>query len=269
MVTLPRIRRAQFRTGAASMALLLTAMTVGLWADAGEPQPAPLPRGIEPRAEELVQEWCKRIQGIDQFAVEAEGTMDVLLPTGQKVQYGHHYSAAIDRPSKLTVDMSGDEINRTIWNDGKTITLLDKTANAYAQLKAPESTDAMIDALMADYGIDVPLADLLSGNPRDVLLSRSTHGVYMGLHAINGRDCHHVAFRQDNIDWQMWLDAGETLSLRKMIITYKLEPGQPQYALTIVNETANDLQAETFEFTPPDGAEQMTLDRVQKEGGGQ
>ena len=40
--------------------------------------------------------------------------------------------------------------------------------------------------------------------------------------------CHHLAFEQATIDWQLWIDAGKDPLPRKLVITYKTEDEVPQ-----------------------------------------
>jgi hypothetical protein len=48
-----------------------------------------------------------------------------LLPTGQKIQLGAAYAAAVRRPDRLYTEYWGDAGARRFWYDGKTITLFD------------------------------------------------------------------------------------------------------------------------------------------------
>ena len=78
-----------------------------------------------------------------------------------------------------------------------------------------------------------------------------------GLHQVDGKPCHHLAFEQEVVDWQIWIDAGTPLP-RRLTITYKLESGEPQYTVTL-RRWITDLELDDvkFEFTPPAGATRM------------
>ncbi len=54
-------------------------------------------------------------------------------------------------------------------------------------------------------------------------------GEYLGIHEAAGVPCHHLAFEQATIDWQLWIDAGKDPLPRKLVITYKTEDEVPQY----------------------------------------
>ena len=53
-----------------------------------------------------------------------------------------------------------------------------------------------------------------------------------------------LLFTQENVDWQIWIDAGEKAVPRKIVITYKNEADQPQYEAVLDDwrlATADDL----------------------------
>ena len=54
--------------------------------------------------------------------------------------------------------------------DGKTLTLLGKNANLYAQVDAPGTIDQLVDVLRDKYHRPVPAADLLMSDPYKELM---------------------------------------------------------------------------------------------------
>jgi len=72
--------------------------------------------------------------------------------------------------------------------------------------------------------VTTPLADLLSDDLYSVLMKNAVTCRYLGLHYADGIKCHHIAATQKNIDWQIWVDAGDVPQLRKIVITYKQRP---------------------------------------------
>jgi hypothetical protein len=78
--------------------------------------------------------------------------------------------------------------------------------------------------------------------------------------------CHHLAFRQRTLDWQIWVDAGEQPLPRKLVITFKREIDQPQYIALIHRWDVNPkLSDSLFQFQPPEGVRKVDfLDRHAK-----
>jgi len=50
---------------------------------------------------------------------------------------------------------------------------------------------------------------------------------------VDGFECEHLAFRNDDTDWQIWIQVGDAPIPRKYVITSKTEEGAPQYTLVI------------------------------------
>jgi hypothetical protein len=155
----------------------------------------------------------------------------------------------------VAADATGDTLNRAAWYDGRTITVLDKENNVYATLEAPATIDATFDKLQDDYGVVLPLADLLYADPYAVLTAGVTYGRYLGIHLAAGVPCHHLAFSQPTIEWQIWIDAGDKPLPRKLVISYVDEPGEPQYSATIRRWTLDTKVPDgLFTFEAPEGA---------------
>jgi hypothetical protein len=225
-------------------------------------EPSALPdqptRVLDPRADEILRAMSTLLASTPRYAFEAEEEFDE-IPSGQpRVSLSNLRRVAVERPNKVAADAQGDSLNRSVWFDGKTFALLDKRTNTYATVPVGGSIDTALDLLADRYGVSVPLADLLYADPYAVLSETVTYSRYLGLHRAAGRLCHHLAFAQPTIEWQLWVDAGEQPLPRKMIITYVREPGEPRYVATFTRWTLRpEMPAALFQFEPPDGAERV------------
>ena len=88
----------------------------------------------------------------------------------------------------------------------------------------------------------------------------------VGRHGVDGVPCHHLAFSQESIDWQIWIEDGPQPVPRKLVITYKTEPGSPQYVARLSNwDFEPRFSKQYFEFEVPADAgeiEFLTLETV-------
>ena len=127
-------------------------------------------------------------------------------------------------------------------------------------MAAPGTIDETMDMLVDKYGVTTPLADLLSNDLFSVLMKNVKTCRYLGIHYTEGIKCHHIAATQNNIDWQIWVDAGDVPQLRKIVITYKQKPGAPQYTAVIksINEVSQ-FPENTFTFKAPEGAKKISF----------
>ena len=66
------------------------------------------------------------------------------------------------------------------------------------------------DRAHKDYGLTVALADLSHGQRlRCDDQGPRKHALYVGKGLVRGVKCHHLAFDKDDIQWQIWIDAGQ------------------------------------------------------------
>jgi len=74
---------------------------------------------------------------------------------------------------------------------------------------------------------------------------RVENGRYFGVDSVLGYNCHHLAFTQDNIDWQVWIEDGPLPLIRKFVITHKNEPGEPEFTALIKSWDFSDRIADS------------------------
>jgi hypothetical protein len=218
---------------------------------------------LDPKATELLTKWISARNSPGNFRVEILDTIDRVEESGRKLQYGHRRRAVVGRPDRLRIESTGDLRNRTFIKDGTHITIVDRDHGVYVRAPDPGTIDEMLDVLQSRYGVNVPLADLISREDSESLLTHVATAEYVGLHRVGEHSCHHLAFTQDTVDWQVWLDAGEHPRLRKLVITYKLEEGQPQYTLTVRKfELLDDAPDSIFAFTPTPELKEIELHSI-------
>jgi hypothetical protein len=223
-------------------------------------QPATTQRVIEPKADELLHKMSDQLAGLPQFRMEAEVLFDQLSPAGQKIQLSDLFTVAEKRPDELRGELMGDMPGRQFWYNDHELATLDTERKVYSIVQVPGTIDAMLDYTMDHYGWTIPLSDLLLSNPYEALTGSVLTGQYVGLHRVGEFKCHHLAFVQEDLDWQIWIDAGEQALPRKLVINYKDLPGEPLFMATIVKwDTNPDLKPADFKFEPPPNATKIEM----------
>jgi hypothetical protein len=221
------------------------------------------PRGVEPRALEELRKMSDFLGKVQRFALEAEESYDEIEDGEPKIELTNLRRVAIERPNHLAADATGDTLNRAAWYDGKTVTLLDKEHNVYASVDGDVSIDATLNKLQDEYGVALPLIDILYSDPYSVLTAAVTYGRYLGIHSAAGVPCHHLVFAQDTIEWQLWIDAGQQPLPRKLEITYVSEAGEPQYSATIRRWSLDPKVPDgLFTFQAPEGAQKVGFEAI-------
>lgn len=210
---------------------------------------------IEPEAEQVLKAALGHLAQRQSFTVRAEVTDELVLPSGQKIQFSGGFEATVRRPDRLWSRFDDARRPSVIWYDGKSVTLLSGEGPTYATSPAPERIDLMLDALRKKLGFSPPLSLLLREDVVDRALQRVDAGFVVGRGLVNGVYCRHLAFLQENIDWQVWVaEEGEPLIWR-IVITHKNERAAPQYAATFLSWDFNVRPGDRiFAFDPPAGA---------------
>jgi hypothetical protein len=238
------------------------ALTLTRLAEAQDPAPATPPsppaRHVEARADQELKKMSEFLAKVPRFALEAEESFDE-VPDGQpRMELTNLRRIAVARPNRMATDATGDTLNRAAWYDGKTVTVLDKEHNVYATIDVPATIDAMFDKLEDDYGVSLPLIDVLFSDPYVVLTEGVSYGRYLGIHQAAGVPCHHLVFSQATIEWQIWIDASDEPLPRKLVITYVHEPGEPQYSATLRRWNLDPpFPDDLFTFEAPEGAQKI------------
>lgn len=213
---------------------------------------------IDARAEEHLKAMSDYLGGLKTYTFQVEESFDNVQDDGQKLQFGNQRKVTVSRPGKVYGESEGDTANSKFYYDGKTVTVFDRKHKTYAVEKAPDTIDAMLDDLHKRFGIDAPLADFLFSDPYKVFTENVESGSYVGLHYVGKEKCHHLAFRQKRLDWQIWISAGENPLPRKLVITFKRQGGEPQYRAYIHRWDVNpELEDNTFQFEAPEGVQKV------------
>lgn len=194
---------------------------------------APLPSAVGERSDRLLQEMGRYLGTAEQLTFHAEITFEHVLPSGQKLQFAAAQDVALLRPDRLFVDYRDDLGAKRLWFDGTSITLLDAETNTYATEPVPGTLDQALDETVEKLGFSPPLADLLYADPYGVLRDKAQFGFYVGLGDVDGTPAHHLAFVEKDVDWQIWIEDGVQWVPRKLVITYKALPSQPQFTAVL------------------------------------
>jgi len=239
-----------------------------LWGVALAAAQAPNGPKMDPKADKYLRAMSNYLGGLKTFSFQVEMFFDVVEDDGQKIQLSNQRTQSVSRPDKVFGETMGDTANSSFYYNGKTVTVYDHTHKTYATVKVPGTIDAMLDDLHDRFGIEHPMADFLFADPYKVLAENVQSGTYLGLHHVGKVECHHLAFRQRLLDWQIWIDAGDKPLPRKFVITFKRQVDEPQFIALIhrwdVDPVLPDAQ---FEFRPPDGVRKV--DFLHRHGEGQ
>jgi hypothetical protein len=198
------------------------------------------------------------LAGRQQFSLKAESTLEVVLASGQKLQFASPATASVWRPNKLRADRKGDILNQEFFYDGKNLTLYNPKENLYATTAAPPTIDEMLDFSREKLDVIAPGAEVLYSNAAERMLKVTTSGFVVGPSVVGGVKSTHLAFRGAEVDWQIWIEEGGRPLPRKFVLTSKQVKGEPQFTVLVRSwDLAPKLTDQMFTFTPPKGAKKI------------
>jgi hypothetical protein len=236
----------RIRTGAAALALIV--------AGALPIQAQPL----DPMA--VLQAMSDYVAAQETLRVTFDSDIEVITPALEKIQFTSSGDLTVARPDRLQVRRTGAYADAALLFDGSTATVVDLAGNRFARLPAEGTLEQLRDGLRHQGGMALPGADLLMSDAFAVLSADVIEAKHIGQGVIGGVTCEHLAFRNHDTDWQLWVATGDRPAPCRLIVTSKTVAAAPQYTLTIRSfEPGVAVTEDQFTFTPPAGATEVPL----------
>jgi len=262
-----KISRAGWRSQALCIALLALAGTV---AAAPSPPAAAAAAGseaVDPAAMDALDRMGAYLQTLTAFQVKATTQREEVLDNGMKVQYTAVADLLARKPDGLRVDVSGDRQQRQFFFDGKDFTLWAPRVRYYASVPAPPTIGELADRLAEKFEIELPLVDLFRWGATEEGRRAVTAAVDLGPGSVEGTTCGHYAFRQDGLDWQIWIQKGDYPLPRKLVLTTTTDEARPQFQATYTWNLAPSFNETAFTFDPPADAHRIVLNERPADAG--
>jgi hypothetical protein len=196
------------------------------------------------------------------ISFDYDATLEVVTKDNQKLGLASSGRMALNRPDKIHGARSGGFADVEFAFDGKTLTLLGKNANIYAQVEAPGTIDQMIDELKDKYQRPVTGSDLLLSDIYDHLMPPVVSAKDLGSGVIGGVECDHFAFRTPEVDWQIWIAQGDRPYPCRYVITSTKIAQAPQYTVDIRSWKTGAEVADTFTLQLPKDAKKLSPDDI-------
>ena len=253
-------KAARTRFGAAlAAACVVVAIATGAGPALGQQPAAGTAAQRDAKAMDALAAMGKYLRSLKAFAVRADTVTDEVLTTGQKLQFAGTVDYLVQAPDRLRADVRNDRRQRVFIYDGRTVTLNSPRMQYYGTIAAPGTIAEALQVAEQKYDLDVPLADLFLWGTDKGGLEDIKEAAFIGPASIGGKACDHYAFREDDVDWQVWIRQGNQPLPCKIVITTTAEPSQPQYAAVLAWNLAPKIDKSSFTFSPPKGARKIAI----------
>jgi len=217
---------------------------------------------IDPDAIDALKRMGEYLRSLKAFQLKADVTAEDVLQDGQKVQSTTAVDLLAEPPAHLRADLVGDRRERLFLFDGKTFTLWAPSARYYAVVPAPGTIAKLADELEAKYDIELPLVDLFRWGTPESDIADIQSATDLGPSQVEGVTCEHYAFRQQGLDWQVWIQNGDYPLPRKLVLTTLTDEARPQHTSVYTWNLAPSYNDAAFAFTPPADARKIGIAEV-------
>jgi hypothetical protein len=203
----------------------------------------------------LFRDATTRIESSRGFSVHIEKRFDVVAVDGAKVQYSGALDVVARPDGGLHIDYGDDLSSKEAWYDGANLTLVDHLHNAYVTVPVTGSNREALAHVQQRYRVEMPLAPLLQRGLAAKLEIETVRARYLGIHDAEGLPCHHLLFRGEENDLQVWIDTEDAPLLRKLVVTFRSIEGAPQQELVFSEWNLDaEIAPESFRAEVPAGA---------------
>ncbi|MHC1727263.1 MAG: DUF2092 domain-containing protein [Syntrophobacteraceae bacterium] len=214
---------------------------------------------IEPQAMATLQKMAQYLSNAQNFSVAIRDGYDVVQDSGQKIEFGETRKITLSRPNRLRVDVERSTGQKgTVFFDGKFIAIHLANDNTYAITSKEGSVDQAIKYTVGELGVQMPLALMLLSTLPSELQNRVVAADTVASTMMDV-PCDHIAARTaEGVDFQVWVAQGEQPLPRRIVITYIVDEGQPQFWAEFKDWNLSPSVTDAlFTFTPPNGAERI------------
>ena len=220
-------------------------------APAAPAQPAANP--VDPASIQALKDMGAHLQTLKRFQVSTDLMGERVLADGQKLMHSARAELDVERPNKLRARMSSARTERILFYDGKTVTLYTPGQKSYSSIAFTDNLGVLENRLEERYGIQIPLSDLFAWGTPAAPLDKIESAMNAGQDFIGEALCDHYAFRQGQIDWQIWITTGSKPLPLKIVITNRADDARPQSVSVLDWNLKPTFTDAVFKFTPPKG----------------
>ena len=186
---------------------------------------------------------------------------DEVVNDQEKITYFRSGNIVLDRGNGFVARTERGNTYRDFYFDGSMFSVASPNENFYASTEIKGGIDALEKAVRQRSDTILPLWSMLSKDLPKRLMDGVESGAYLGTTLIAGQPAHHIAFSQENEDWQIWISMEEETPFPLMIIgTERQKTGWPQYRAYFSDwDLEPDIEGTQFTYQPEDDDVRMTF----------
>jgi hypothetical protein len=226
---------------------------------------APAPQAkVDQTAVQAIQAMSKYLSSLNSFRLDTDGSLDVVTADGQRIQMDGSTVYEVKKPG-FVIKYTSDKKLRNFYYDGKQFTVYSPNLGFYASVPAPPTNREVLDAIYNRYGIRLPLEDLFRWNDSNAQRIENFRAAFnLGTVTLGGVKTTHYAFREPDVDWEIWIQDGDKPLPLKLSIVDRTDPARPAFTTRLKWTVNPALNASDFTFVP--GPDAMKIQMAQYKG---
>jgi hypothetical protein len=217
----------------------------------------------DPQVMNRLDSMGQYLRSLKVFALHADTTTDEVLENGQKLQFAGAADYLVQTPDRMRLELKNDFKHRIYTYDSQSLTQYSPQLGYYTTMEITGTNGEMVLQVKKKYDLDMPLVDLFLWGTDEADTKGIKVAAFVGVEQMNGHDSEHYAFRQEGVDWQVWIQPGDQPLPDKLVITDTEDPSQPSFVANLQWDLSPKTQEKDFIFVPPKGA--MKIDIVSLE----
>jgi hypothetical protein len=215
---------------------------------------------IDASAVNALKDMSAFLMKANTLQIVSNGSLDVVTNNGQRIQLDGTTTYKVRRPG-FVIDYVSDMKSRRFIYDGKTFTVYSPQLGFYASVPAPATNREVLDTIYKKFGIALPLEDLFRwSDPSNAARLQNLKSAYdVGSATIDGAETEHYAFREPDVDWEVWIQKGDQPLPRKLVIVDRTDPSRPTFISRMSWQVNPSFTDADFAFVPDANAKRIQL----------
>ncbi|MEX2519185.1 MAG: DUF2092 domain-containing protein [Paracoccaceae bacterium] len=239
----------------AAAALSLSCAAGAVLAQSAAPSPAVEdPPAVEPEAIQAMTDMGAKLRDLTAFSVKANLIWEEAFESGEKTAIIEQVSIEAQKPKGLRVERSSPQRQRIFYFNGEQATLWAPEIRFYTMVDFSGTNAEMIVDAAEKYDYQVPLADLFLWGLDPSQFEAITAARYVGQAQFGDRVCDQYAFRQENVDWQVWIEDSEAGLPCGYMIVDLTDEAHPVFQATVEVTPVAEFADSRFTFVAPEDA---------------
>ena len=234
-----------------------TLLALTLACNRGAENPATTAATNDP--DQILRQMSAKLAQAKKLSFKVNRQLDAALVDGRNVPENAQIEISVSRPGKFLAKSDSTENMRTVFFDGKNLSIYDRTMNLYATVPAPGTIDEVIAKIDEKYGFTPPLAEFIRSDSYAALSPQIKNKTYKGKETIAGVECHHLSLSGDVADSELWIGTADMLPY-KLVATFKNRDGDPKLQADFSSwNLAASLDDSVFAFAAPKDADKVEM----------